>query len=389
MIYFDNNSTTRVFESTVEAMVPYLTQQFANPASAVAHVSGVTRVLQTQKSKLATALGTDSGDQFIVTSGATESNNLALAGAARANRARRHIVVSAVEHPSILETSEQLRTEGYSVTQVSVEREGVVDVEALINALSPETLMVSVMLANNETGVIQPLGRIAEEVKKYDPLILVHSDATQAVGKIPVDLSGVLGDVDLLSLSAHKFHGPKGTGALFVRDSDLVAPLLHGGGQQKGLRAGTENPAAVVGMVTALTDLLARSRVFADVARLRGELESRLPVIHPGAFVLGAQTERLPNTINVCLPGVDAEDLVDRMAAADIAISAGSACAYGARRPSYVALAHGLSYELAKSCVRISLSVESTDQEVEGFLQVLAELVPASVANSARKLETA
>ena len=142
-------------------------------------------------------------------------------------------------------------------------------------------------------------------------------------------------------------------------------------------------------MVTALTDLLARSRGFADVARLRGKLESRLPVIHPGTFVLGAQTERLPNTVNVCLPGVDAEDLVDRMAAADIAISAGSACAYGARKPSYVALAHGLSYEQAKSCVRISLSVESSGQEVDSFLQVLTELVPASVANSARKLESA
>jgi cysteine desulfurase len=389
MIYFDNNSTTRVFETTVEAMVPYLTQQFANPASAVAHVNGVTRVLQTQKAKLARALGADSGDQFIVTSGATESNNLALAGAARANRARRHIVVSTVEHPSVLETCEQLRTEGYRITQVSVDREGIVDVEALINALSPETLMVSVMLANNESGVIQPVGGIADAVKKYDPLILIHTDATQAVGKIPVDLSGVLGDVDLLSLSAHKFHGPKGTGALFVRDSDLVAPLLHGGGQQKGLRAGTENPAAVVGMVAALTDLLPRSLGFADVARLRCELESRLTVIRPGALVLGAQTERLPNTVNVCLPGVDAEDLVDRMAAVDIAISAGSACAYGARKPSYVALAHGLSYEQARSCVRISLSVESTDQEVEGFLKALTELVPASVANSARKLEIA
>jgi cysteine desulfurase len=385
MIYFDNNSTTRVFEGTVEAMVPYMTQQFANPASAVAHVNGVTRVLQTQKSDLARALGADNGDQFIVTSGATESNNLALAGAARANRVRRHIVVSAVEHPSILETCEQLRTEGYRITQVSVDREGIVDVGALINVLSPETLMVSVMLANNETGVIQPVGGIADAVKKHDPLILVHTDATQAVGKIPVDLSGVLGDVDLLSLSAHKFHGPKGTGALFVRDSDLVAPLLHGGGQQQGLRAGTENPAGVVGMVAALKDLLARSLGFADVARLRSRLESRMITAYPGAFVLGAKAERLPNTVNICLDGVDAEDLVDRMAAANVAISAGSACAYGARKPSYVALAHGLSYEQAKNCVRVSLSVESTDREVDGFIQVLTELVTPSVASSVRK----
>jgi cysteine desulfurase len=387
MIYFDNNSTTRVFESTVEAMLPYLTQQFANPASAMAHVSGITRLLQTQKSVLAHALGADNGDQFIITSGATESNNLALVGAARASREKRHIVVSAIEHPSVLETCEQLRADGYRITHVPVDRHGVIDLDALVNALSPETLLVSVMLANNETGVIQPVDRLAEAVKRHDSGILVHTDATQAVGKIPVDLSGVFGDVDLLSLSAHKFHGPKGTGALFVRDTDLVAPLMHGGGQQRGLRAGTENPAAVVGMVAALTDLLGKSRRLADMADLRSELESRMTSMCPNAFVLGAEAARLPNTTNICLPGTDAEDLVDRMAAADIAISAGSACSYGARKPSYVALAHGLSYEQAKSCVRVSLSVESTHQDIDNFLRVLAELVTASVANSARKLE--
>ena len=389
MIYFDNNSTTRVFESTVEAMLPYLTQQFANPASAMAHVSGITRVLHTQKSALANALGAENGDQFIITSGATESNNLAVAGAARANREKRHVVVSAIEHPSVLETCEQLGAEGYRITHVPVDRQGVVDVDALANALSPETLLVSVMLANNETGVIQPVGRLAEAVKKHDPAILVHTDATQAVGKVPADLSGVLGDVDLLSLSAHKFHGPKGTGALFVRDSDMVTPLLHGGGQQRGLRAGTENPAALVGMVVALTDLLARSGGFAEVARRRSALESRMTALCPGSYVLGAGAERLPTTINICLPGTDAEDLVDRMAAAGIAISAGSACSYGARKPSYVALAHGLSYEHAKNCVRVSLSLESTDEEADRFLQVLTELLKSSVASSARNPETA
>jgi cysteine desulfurase len=375
VIYFDNNSTTRVFESTVEAMVPYLTQQFANPASAVAHVNGVARVLQGQKSELARALGADSDQQLIVTSGATESNNLALTGAARANRARRHIVVSAVEHPSILKTCEQLRTEGYRITQVSVDRQGIVDVEALLSALSPETLLVSVMLANNETGVIQPVGGIADAVKKHDPRILVHTDATQAVGKIAVDLSGPLDEVDLLSFSAHKFHGPKGIGALFIRDAGLVAPLLHGGGQQQGLRAGTENPAAVVGMVAALTYLLDRSRGVADVAQLRFRLESRMIDAHPGAFVLGAEAERLPNTLNICLVGVDAETLVDRMAAANVAIAAGSACSYGARKPSYVALEYGLTYEQANSCVRLSLSVESTEQEVDRFLEVFADVM--------------
>lgn len=389
MIYLDNNSTTRVFERTAEAMLPYLTQQFANPASAMAHVNGITRTLQLEKKRLAKALGADSGDQFIVTSGATESNNLALAGAARANRARRHIVVSAIEHPSILETCEQLRKDGFRITHVPVDGQGIVDADALVNALAPDTLLVSVMLANNETGVIQPVGGIAGAVKKHDPLILVHTDATQAVGKIAVDLSDELGEVDLLSFSAHKFHGPKGTGALFVRDAELLAPLLHGGGQQHGLRAGTENIAAVVGMVVALTHLLSNLQRFADVSRLRTDLESRITRLYAGAFVLGAGAERLPNTGNICLPGMDAEDLVDKMAAADIAISAGSACSYGARKPSYVALAHGLSYDHAKSCIRVSLSVESNAQEVERFLEVLGELVNASVAASTRKQESA
>jgi cysteine desulfurase len=375
MIYFDNNATTRVFESTVEAMVPYLTQQFANSASAIAHVNGITRILQKQKSKLATMLGADSGQQLIVTSGATESNNLALAGAACANRARRHIVVSAIEHPSVLQTCEHLRAEGCHIIKVPVDARGVVDVDALMNSLSSETLLVSVMLANNETGVIQPVGGIAGAVKKHDPRILVHTDATQAVGKIAVDLSDSLGDVDLLSLSAHKFHGPKGVGALFVRDSNLVSPLLHGGGQQQGLRAGTENPAAVVGMVAALTNLLDKARALPDLALLRSRLESRIIDAHRGAFVLGAKAERLPNTLNICLVGVDAEDLVDRMAAANVAIAAGSACSYGAREPSYVALAHGLTYEQAKSCIRLTLSVESTEQEADRFLEVFANVM--------------
>lgn len=377
MIYFDNNSTTRVFESTVEAMRPFLTQQFANPSSALAHMNGITQRLATEKTHLARMLGGDSGEQFIITSGATESNNLALGGAVRANRGRRHLVVSAIEHPSVLETCEQLSTEDCRITHVPVDRRGVIEIRSLLNALSPDTLLVSVMLANNETGVVQPVQTLADAVKKHDPAILVHTDATQAVGKIAIDLSSAYGNIDLLSLSAHKFHGPKSTGALFARDPDLLAPLLHGGGQQRGLRAGTENPAAVIGMVAALADILDKPLRMADLVRLREETESRLIGMCEGAFVLGAKAERLPNTVNICLPGIDAEDIVDRMATVGIAISAGSACSYGARKPSYVALAHGLSYNEAKSCIRISFSVESTLEEVETFLRAFSEVTAA------------
>ncbi len=375
MIYFDNNSTTRVFDSAADAMRPFLTRNFANPASAIAQFSGVAKTIRAEKERLSKALHADEADQFVVTSGATESNNLALVGAARAHPDRRHIVISSIEHPSVMEVCERLRADGYRLSILPVSSGGLVDADALLSALCPDTLLVSVMLANNETGVIQPLGALARSLKAFDKKILLHTDATQAAGKIPIDLSGELADVDLLSLSAHKFHGPKGTGALFVRDTDSIAPILYGGGQQNGLRAGTENPAGVVGMVTALSTMLALSAALSNVERLRDQLESRILALCPGAFVLGASILRIPTTLNVCLPGIDAEDFVDRMASRDIAISAGSACSYGARKPSYVVLAHGVSYEQAKSCVRLSLSVESTQEEVDLFLNVFAELL--------------
>jgi cysteine desulfurase len=288
-----------------------------------------------------------------------------------------------------MEVCELLRAEGYLINTLAVSAEGVVNEKALADLLSVDTLLVSVMLANNETGVIQPLSSLARSVKRRDPSILLHTDATQAVGKIPIDLSDDLADVDLLSLSAHKFHGPKGTGALFVRDAGVLAPILHGGGQQNGLRAGTENPAGLVGMVTALMALLASPDAVNGVARLRDRLETVMLSVCPEAFVLGSSANRLPTTVDVCLPDVDAEEFVDRMAAKGIAISAGSACAYGARKPSYVALAQGLSYEQAKSCIRLSLSIESTEQEVDLFLQAFTELLEPLAPPGRPKRETA
>lgn len=389
MIYFDNNSTTRVFDNVADAMRSYLTERFANPASAIAQFEGIPQAIQAEKKRLCEALGADETRQFVITSGATESNNLALLGAARARRERRHLIVSSIEHPSVMEVCELLQRDGYRISKLPVNSEGVVNETALDGMISAETLLVSVMLANNETGVIQPVGSVAEAVRRRDPAVLIHTDATQAIGKMPVDLSGDLAEVDLLSLSAHKFHGPKGTGALFVRDADILVPILHGGGQQDGLRAGTENPAGIIGMVTALTTLLSDSLGFARVTTLRGRLETGILAAYPKTVVLGASAKRLPTTLNVCLPDIDAEEFVDQMAARDIAISTGSACSYGARKPSYVALAHGLSYEQAKSCIRLSLSIESTEQEVDLFLYEFAALVGSPVPSVRHKRESA
>ena len=371
MIYLDNNATTRVLDSVEETMRPFLGVRYANPASAIGEFEGVGHAIACARSTIGRHLGLQDGSGLVITSGATEANNLAILGAARACPSRRHLVVSSIEHPSVLETVRHLQASGYIVTYLPVTSSCTVSSESVASALTEQTLLVSVMLANNETGVIQPVSEIAELVKGYDPRILVHTDATQAIGKIPIDLSGGLASVDLLALSAHKFHGPKGVGALFVRDPGAVAPILFGGGQQLGLRPGTENPAAVVGMATALTMMAANTSRLEDVGALRDETEARVLAMCSGATALGFGRSRLPNTSNLCLPGVHAGELVDRLAAQGIAISTGSACSHGAQRPSHVLLAMGLSHGDAQCCIRISLSIETSRAEIESFLQEL------------------
>jgi cysteine desulfurase len=380
MIYLDNNATTRVFDEVAEAMRPYLVDRFANPASAIGEFEGVGRAIASAKASLAKHLGAPEGNSIVVTSGATEANNLAILGAARACPARRHMIVSAIEHPSVLETIRHLESSGYVVAYLPVSPTGRVSPGSVASTLTRQTLLVSVMLANNETGIIQPVSEIADLVKAYDPRILLHTDATQAIGKMPVDLAVSLASVDLLAFSAHKFHGPKGVGALYVRDTATIAPLFFGGGQQSGLRPGTENPAAVIGMAAALTLMAADTKRLEEVRALRDFAQSRVLAICPGAIALGADMPRLPNTLNLCLSGVPAGELVDRLAARGVAISTGSACSYGAQRPSHVLLAMGLSHAAAQCCIRVSLSVETTRTEVESFLELLAEALQPTEA---------
>jgi len=368
MIYLDNNATTRVLEPVAEAMRPYLGERFANPASAIGEFEGIGRAIASAKATVAKQLGAPAGNSIVVTSGATEANNLAMLGAARANPSRRHLIVSAVEHPSVLEVARHLESTGYRLSILPVSPAGVVEADEIARVITSDTLLVSIMCANNETGVIHPVKAIAERVKACDQEVLFHTDATQAVGRIPIDLADELAAVDLLSLSAHKFHGPKGVGALFVRDPGRIAPILFGGGQQSGLRSGTENPAGVIGMAAALSHCGFSPAASARVRQLRDQLEERLLKLVPNAFVLGAGAARLLNTSFLCLPDISGGDLVDHMAANQIAISTGSACMHGAQRPSYVATAMGLSHELAQGCIRVSLSVETTQAELEAFL---------------------
>lgn len=384
MNYLDNNATTRVLDSVWEAMRPFFVEQFVNPASAIGQFKGLDRQIAAAKAELARALGGESGHEFVITSGATEANNLALLGAARANAERRHVIVSAVEHPSVLEVADSLARAGYWITRLPVTPQGKVEPATLRAALTPETLLVSIMLANNETGVTQRVDELAQLVKQVDPQILFHTDATQAVGKVPIDLSGGLDAVDLMAFSAHKFHGPKGVGALFVRSGTSLLPISYGGGQQAGLRPGTENPALLVGMVTALTAANARDPHL--MAALRDQFEHAVLSGCPGARVLGRDASRLPNTTKIFLPGCDGDHLVDQLAANDIAIATGSACAHGAKKPSHVAQAMGLSHEEAQQCIRVSLAFDTNPTELDEAAQaVVAAFRQETLARTSRR----
>jgi cysteine desulfurase len=380
MIYLDNNATTQVAEEVIAAMRQYLVSEFVNPASPIGHFLGVDRAIVAQKSKLARILGIESASQLIITSGATESNNLAILGAAKCQPERRHLIVSAIEHPSVLEVADYLQRVGYRVTRLPVGADGVVARKALEAALADDTLLVSVMLANNETGVLQPVEELAATVKEADPAILFHTDATQAVGKCPVDLEAGLPSVDFLSFSAHKFHGPKGVGGLFVREADSLCPISYGGGQQFGLRPGTENPAAIAAMSAALT--MINGRDFAPVAKLRDFAEGELLGLCPGARILGREAKRLPNTFQIHIPGADGDEMVDAFAVAGVAVSTGSACAHGARKPSHVATAMGLSYLEAQQCIRVSLAFNSTERDINEFLGVSARVLESRHARA-------
>ncbi len=375
MIYLDNNATTRVSEEAITAMRSFLVSDYANPASAIGHFLGLDRALTIEKKKIAAELKIDSPNQLIATSGATEANNLALFGAARREPARRHVIVSSIEHPSVLEVADHLERAGYRITRLPVTRDGLVALSSLQSVLSADTLLVSLMLANNETGVIQPVGSLANAVKQVDPAILVHTDATQAVGKIAIDLEDELNSVDLLSFSAHKFHGVKGVGALFVRNANSLHPITFGGGQQLGLRPGTENPGSLAAMAAALS--FVRTQDFTKVARLRDYAERELIERVAGSRILGGEAARLPNTFKVYLPGCNGDDVVDALAAAGVAVSTGSACAYGAKKPSHVALAMGLSFLEAQQCIRVSLAFDTSKDEICKFLDHVTRLAGA------------
>jgi cysteine desulfurase len=381
IVYLDNNATTPVVPEVFDAMRPFLTEHFGNPSSSHRLGDRPASAVRDARARVAAFLGcTDS--EIVFTGCGTESDNLAIRGIVEAAKDRRHIVTTAVEHAAVMNPIKRLASQGYDVTYLGVDRAGRLDLEELRASLRDDTALVSVMFANNETGVIFPIDRIAEITRARG--VPLHVDAIQAVGKVPVN-AGTLG-VDLLSISAHKFHGPKGVGALYVRKGTKWTPVFLGGSQERNRRPGTENVAGIVATAAACDYAEAHlARYQTDVRGMRDRFEAELRARVPGVFVNGAECERLPNTSNVGFSGLDAHALLVLLDEVGICASAGSACHSGAAMPSHVLAAMGLSPAEATSCLRFSLSALTTEDEIAYCI----ERIPAIVERMRRNLISA
>jgi cysteine desulfurase len=372
MIYLDYNATTPLRTEVLEAMLPYLQRHFGNPSSV--HWAGrqAKHGVEEAREQIAEFLHCRPAE-VLFTSGGTESNTLALSGALNAMRHKgNHVISTAIEHSSILAPLDALTKEGVSVALLPVNGDGCVSADDLVAALRPETMLVSISLANHEIGTIQPIAALSRIVKERG--ICFHVDAVQAAGKLPLDVNSL--GVDLLSLSAHKISGPKGTGALYVRKGTALSPLLRGGPQEREKRAGTENVAAIVGFGIAAT--LAAQELETSAAHcchLTHQLCEGIVQRVPGTFLNSPTHYRLPNTLNVGFSNATGEGLMMGLDLAGIAVSTGSACAAGSLEPSHVLIALGRNAEEAKSALRFSVGKETTGQEINSVLEVLPQVV--------------
>jgi cysteine desulfurase len=370
-IYVDHAATTPARAEVVEAMLPHLGELGFNPSSVYAEGRRAKAALDEARAGVARALGARPRE-IVFTGGGSESNTLAIAGAARAlRRRRRHVVTSTIEHHAVLHAVEMLRDDGFDVTLVPVDDNGRVDLGEFASALRDDTALVSLMLANNEIGTLQPIAEIAELAHARGAV--VHTDAVQALGRVPLDVR-TLG-VDLLTLASHKFYGPKGVGMLYVRSGTPLAAIVVGGGQEAGLRAGTENVAGIVGFAKALE--LAVTELEPEAARLR-ELRDRFEAgvlgTIPGARVNAADAARLPNVSSLAFSGVDAQALLVRLDLAGVAVSLGSACAAGSSEPSHVLAALGGPEWIRRATVRFSFGRLTGRQEVDDLLAMLPDI---------------
>jgi cysteine desulfurase len=373
-IYFDHSATTPLDPRALQAMIPFFENSFGNASSQHAEGRIAREAVEKARAQVAALLNADA-NEIIFTGSGTEADNLALIGAVRASVGPSHVITSPIEHAAILKTCEYLEENGISITHLPVDSDGLVDSLDLEAALRPETKIISIMAASNLVGTVQPIDELARITEEHGALF--HTDAVQAGGKIPIDVKRA--PIDLVSLSAHKLHGPKGIGALFVRRGVELSPIVFGGGQERGLRSATENVAAIVGFGAAAE--IAREEMELEAIRLR-ELREKivrcLAETVPQAYVIGDPEKRLPGHLSLGIAGQEilAGRLVQLLDKAGIAVSAGSACnAHHADKPSHVLLAMGFDDERARGLVRITLGRFNTESEVDRFLEILPTLV--------------
>ena len=372
MIYLDNAATTKTAPEVVEAMLPYFTEYYGNAGSIYRLGSESRKAVIQAREVIASTLGAGTNEIFF-TAGGSESDNWAVKAVYEAYRSKgNHIITSKIEHHAVLHTCEYLEKQGAEVTYLDVDADGIIDMEQLKRSIRPDTILISVMYANNEIGTIQPVREIGEIAAKHG--ILFHTDAVQAYGHLPIDVADC--HIDLLSASGHKFNGPKGTGFLYISSRARIRSFIHGGQQERGRRAGTENVPGIVGLAAAAKrakELMEEKTT--KERELRDYLISRIEAQIPGAVLNGHRTKRLTNNVNISIEGMEGESMLIMLDMAGICVSSGSACTSGSVDPSHVLLALGASRERARGALRMTLSEENTKEEMDTVTEELKRIV--------------
>lgn len=370
--YFDNAATTPVREEVLQEILPYFREYYGNASSIYSIAKESKKALEAARAKVAAVIGA-TPDEIYFTAGGSESDNMALRGVVNASKKeKKHIITTKIEHHAILHTAEFLETKGVDVTYLSVDEFGKISLEELENAICPETVLISVMFANNEIGTIQPIAEIGEIAKKHG--VLFHTDAVQAVGHVPIDVEKL--QVDLLSMSGHKLGAPKGIGAIYIRKGTRISPLIFGGAQEKKLRAGTENIAGIVGLGKAAELAVAEmEETTKKLTTLRDKLIHGILESIPDSRLNGHPTDRLPGNCNISFSYIEGESLLLLLDALGIAASSGSACTSGSLDPSHVLMAIGLPHEIAHGSLRLTIDRENTEEQVDFILEKLPGLV--------------
>lgn len=371
-IYLDNAATTKMSEHAIQAMLPYMNEIFGNPSSLHSTGQQANEALTDARTRIARLLNAEPSE-ITFTSGGSEADNQALVSAARLGEkhGKRHIISSAFEHHAVLHTLDKLQKEGFEVTLLDVQEDGLIRLEQVVEAIRPDTCLVSIMYANNEIGTIQPIAEIGALCHEHG--ILFHTDAVQAVGHLNIDVKAQ--QIDMLSLSAHKFHGPKGAGVLYSRKNIPLTTLIEGGAQERHKRAGTENIPAIMGMAAAMEDACAHLAENASkIGALRDRLIQGLSEI-PHAVLNGDAEKRLPGNVHFCFEGIEGESLLLFLNDKGICASSGSACTSGSLDPSHVLLAIGRPHEIAHGSLRLSLSEETTEADIDTTIQAVKDVV--------------